>query len=39
MTRPADWLATTEQVDFSKLNNSDREYFQRHRNFAGSRAR
>ena len=26
------WLATTEQVDFSKLNNSDRGYFQRHRN-------
>ncbi|RXT49209.1 sensor domain-containing diguanylate cyclase [Bradyrhizobium betae] len=26
------WLATTEQIDFSKLNNSDREYFQRHRN-------
>ncbi|MEH2490909.1 diguanylate cyclase domain-containing protein [Bradyrhizobium sp. AZCC 2230] len=25
------WLATTEQVDFSKLNNSDRGYFQRHR--------
>ena len=25
------WLATTEQVDFSKFNNSDREYFQRHR--------
>ena len=25
------WLATTEHVDFSKLNNSDREYFQRHR--------
>ncbi len=25
------WLATTEPVDFSKLNNSDREYFQRHR--------
>ena len=25
------WLATTEHVDFSALNNSDREYFQRHR--------
>jgi len=25
------WLATTEPVDFSKFNNSDREYFQRHR--------
>lgn len=25
------WLATTERVDFSKLNNSDREYFQHHR--------
>ncbi len=25
------WLATTEQIDFSKFNNSDREYFQRHR--------
>ncbi|MCA1501271.1 diguanylate cyclase [Bradyrhizobium sp. NBAIM14] len=25
------WLATTEHLDFSKLNNSDREYFQRHR--------
>ncbi|MBR0783961.1 sensor domain-containing diguanylate cyclase [Bradyrhizobium iriomotense] len=25
------WLATTEQIDFSKLNNSDREYFRRHR--------
>ena len=25
------WLATTEQVDFSKLNNSDRGYFQHHR--------
>ncbi|WFU42252.1 diguanylate cyclase [Bradyrhizobium sp. CB82] len=25
------WLATTEQVDLSKFNNSDREYFQRHR--------
>ncbi|WBL79700.1 diguanylate cyclase [Bradyrhizobium xenonodulans] len=25
------WLATTERLDFSKLNNSDREYFQRHR--------
>ncbi len=25
------WLATTEQVDFSMLNNSDRGYFQRHR--------
>ncbi|MHC2622730.1 diguanylate cyclase (GGDEF)-like protein/PAS domain S-box-containing protein [Bradyrhizobium huanghuaihaiense] len=25
------WLATTEQIDFSRLNNSDREYFQRHR--------
>ncbi|WP_027530630.1 diguanylate cyclase domain-containing protein [Bradyrhizobium sp. WSM3983] len=25
------WLAATEPVDFSKLNNSDREYFQRHR--------
>lgn len=25
------WLATTAPVDFSKLNNSDREYFQRHR--------
>ncbi|TYL85499.1 diguanylate cyclase [Bradyrhizobium rifense] len=24
------WLATTEPVDFSKLNNSDRGYFQRH---------
>ena len=26
------WLATTERVDFSKLDNSDREYFQHHRN-------
>jgi len=25
------WLATTEQIDFAKLNNSDRDYFQRHR--------
>ncbi|MBR0718727.1 diguanylate cyclase [Bradyrhizobium liaoningense] len=25
------WLATTEQIDFTKLNNSDREYFQHHR--------
>ena len=25
------WLATTERLDFSKLNNSDREYFRRHR--------
>lgn len=25
------WLATTERLDFSKLNNGDREYFQRHR--------
>ncbi|GLR89284.1 sensor domain-containing diguanylate cyclase [Bradyrhizobium iriomotense] len=25
------WLATTEQVDISKFNNGDREYFQRHR--------
>jgi diguanylate cyclase (GGDEF)-like protein/PAS domain S-box-containing protein len=25
------WLATTERVDFSKLNNKDREYFQQHR--------
>ncbi|MCP3370524.1 sensor domain-containing diguanylate cyclase [Bradyrhizobium cajani] len=25
------WLATTERIDFSKLNNSDREYFRRHR--------
>ncbi|OPY99660.1 diguanylate cyclase [Bradyrhizobium sacchari] len=25
------WLATTEQIDFSRLNNSDREYFQQHR--------
>ncbi|MCK1743607.1 diguanylate cyclase [Bradyrhizobium sp. 139] len=25
------WLATTEHVDFSKLNNSDREYFRQHR--------
>lgn len=25
------WLATTERLDFSKLNNSDRAYFQRHR--------
>ncbi|MCP3394345.1 diguanylate cyclase [Bradyrhizobium sp. CCGB12] len=25
------WLATTERLDFSKLNNSDRGYFQRHR--------
>lgn len=25
------WLATTEQVDFTRLNNSDRDYFQRHR--------
>lgn len=25
------WLATTERLDFSKLNNSDRDYFQRHR--------
>ncbi|UPK26349.1 sensor domain-containing diguanylate cyclase [Bradyrhizobium sp. 195] len=25
------WLATTERLDFSKLNNSDREYFKRHR--------
>jgi diguanylate cyclase (GGDEF)-like protein/PAS domain S-box-containing protein len=25
------WLATTEQIDFSKLNNGDREYFQHHR--------
>ncbi|WFU24112.1 diguanylate cyclase [Bradyrhizobium sp. CB1717] len=28
------WLATTEQIDFSRLNNSDREYFQRHRDSA-----
>ncbi|MBR0810204.1 diguanylate cyclase [Bradyrhizobium diazoefficiens] len=26
------WLATTERLDFSRLNNSDRAYFQRHRN-------
>lgn len=25
------WLATTEKVDFAGLNNSDRDYFQRHR--------
>lgn len=25
------WLATTEDVDFAHLNNSDRDYFQRHR--------
>lgn len=25
------WLATTEHLDFSKLNNSDREYFRQHR--------
>lgn len=25
------WLATTEQVDFSRLNNSDRNYFRQHR--------
>lgn len=25
------WLAATEQVDFSKFNNSDREYFRTHR--------
>lgn len=25
------WLATTEHVDFSRLNNSDREYFRQHR--------
>lgn len=25
------WLATTEHVDFSKLNNSDRDYFRQHR--------
>ena len=25
------WLATTERLDFSKLDNSDRGYFQRHR--------
>jgi diguanylate cyclase (GGDEF)-like protein/PAS domain S-box-containing protein len=25
------WLATTEHVDFAGLNNSDRDYFQRHR--------
>ncbi|MCP3473189.1 diguanylate cyclase [Bradyrhizobium sp. CCGUVB1N3] len=25
------WLATTEQIDLSKFNNSDREYFQHHR--------
>ncbi|MDA9400136.1 sensor domain-containing diguanylate cyclase [Bradyrhizobium sp. CCBAU 45389] len=25
------WLATTEQIDFSRLNNSDREYFRQHR--------
>lgn len=25
------WLATTEQVDFSKFNNGDREYFRKHR--------
>jgi diguanylate cyclase (GGDEF)-like protein/PAS domain S-box-containing protein len=25
------WLATTEQVDLAGLNNSDRDYFQRHR--------
>ncbi|MBR1175589.1 diguanylate cyclase [Bradyrhizobium sp. KB893862 SZCCT0404] len=25
------WLATTEQIDFSKFNNSDREYFRQHR--------
>ncbi|MFB6447864.1 sensor domain-containing diguanylate cyclase [Bradyrhizobium tunisiense] len=25
------WLATTERLDFSKLNNSDRDYFRRHR--------
>lgn len=27
------WLATTEHVDFSGLNNSDREYFRQHRDF------
>jgi len=25
------WLATTEKIDFSSLDNSDRDYFQRHR--------
>jgi diguanylate cyclase (GGDEF)-like protein/PAS domain S-box-containing protein len=25
------WLATTEKLDFAGLNNSDRDYFQRHR--------
>ncbi|RXG87613.1 sensor domain-containing diguanylate cyclase [Bradyrhizobium zhanjiangense] len=25
------WLATTEHLDFSKLNNSDRDYFRHHR--------
>ena len=25
------WLATTEHVDMARLNNSDRDYFQRHR--------
>jgi diguanylate cyclase (GGDEF)-like protein/PAS domain S-box-containing protein len=25
------WLATSEQVDFTNLNNSDRDYFKRHR--------
>jgi len=25
------WLGTTEEVDFARLNNSDRDYFQRHR--------
>ncbi|MFK4510767.1 diguanylate cyclase [Bradyrhizobium daqingense] len=28
------WLATTERIDFSKLNNSDRDYFRRHRDSA-----
>ena len=28
------WLATTEDVDFADLNNSDRDYFQRHRALA-----
>ncbi|MBR0707949.1 sensor domain-containing diguanylate cyclase [Bradyrhizobium liaoningense] len=28
------WLGTTEDVDFARLNNSDRDYFQRHRTSA-----
>ncbi len=33
------WLATTERLNFTELNNSDRDYFRRHRRLAGKRAR